>query len=775
MYKIVFQTDPQTGKTVKVMVPVTSEQEYRAARNSERNLAVLTKVHAMYDDYRFQNSCGVDAETLRQKKNAIDREKGRLVQFVYSCVPEEDMLLKGCKKLSPWVGMDVDFDPTDPDFEKKKAEAPQRIIAIAQELGLGMLENSAGKGLHAVFRRHTDLTQEGNLKWASDMIGCKYDDKAKDWTRVFYSTSASPEDLLFLSPDLFLPEANQPVETVDSLAQNGSAPSTNQSSVTTSTETAASVTPDPSAHAFQDIPFTAIIDKYNELFNNGKAPSASDQNRNTWTFEWALNVRCIREFDVKAVMEVTPVYDGLPQNEWQKCIESACSQPRKGMTYRMRKVLGALNKERNTTSLPLGLNNSRPPMLTTRMPEPLRKITANVPKFLKTTAAEGSFGALCTHLHGVKFELIDGQICEPAMMQIIVNRQSGGKGCVDMPIECINEDLKLIGDGNRMREDEWRRNNPSGSKKEPFPEDIYVQCCESDMTNAGFVNRLMQCHRNDERPIFVHMVELDEITALSTNGKSDVTRIIRKAFDRKPYGQERVSSDAVSGVAPCRFNFTAATTPVRVIRMCTPWVADGTLSRCNLITIDPNDEDEKVKYKPYDQRYKASIAPYIERLNNASGLIRCKKAYQLAERLRDQLLDSSAGTDSEAIKTFAPRAVTIAYWKAMILYIMMGKWSSDIENYIEFSLKRDIWAKLHFFGKKMEDDLEAENTLETYHPKNILDLLDDNFSEAEFIQKRQSLGLKGNYKDHLKKLRQRHQIDFDETNGLYINLFKMKK
>ena len=292
------------------------------------------------------------------------------------------------------------------------------------------------------------------------------------------------------------------------------------------------------------------------------------------------------------------------------------------------------------------------------------------------------------------------------------------------------------------------------------------------MTNAGFVRRLIQCNRNGERPVFIKMEELDEITALSTNGKNDVTRIIRKAFDRSPYGQERAGSDSVSGVAPCRLNFMAATTPVRAVRMCSPWAADGTLSRVNLLTIDPNDGNEPIKYKAWDQRYKDSIRPYIERLNNASGLIRCKKAYKLAERLRDQLEDEYARTNSEAIRTFAPRAVTIAYWKAMILYIMEGKWTKDIENYVEWSLKRDMWCKLHFFGKKMEDDLDAETKLDTFHPKNILDTLGGTFTWEEFVKARQQLGLTGDPKEHMKKLRQRKQVDYDDTNDTYIKIAK---
>ena len=773
MYTIYYQNDTTTKKSVKMMVPVTSETEYRELRNSPENLAIEEEVGKLYTNYHRQASEGADEQSLKELKEEIDRKKSKLVQFNYSCIPDDNNLLKGSTKLSPWVGMDVDFDPSDKDFDQKMEQAPQRIIGMADQLGLGMLERSAGKGYHIVFRRHLNLTQEENLKWASDMIGCQYDKAAKDITRVFFSTSSSEADLLYLSADMFSEDANQPVEV-----QATSAPQS--SYVATSTDATPvnlplTVKPIPSLHSYQDIPFTDIIAKYNELYNNGKEPCQGDHNRNTWTYEWALNVRCIREFDVQLVMEVTPIYDDFPQEEWKNCIVSACSQPRKGMSYRMRKVLEALKKEHKTPSAPWGMNSSKPPKLTTRMPESLRKIAALAPDFLKTTVSEGSFAALATHLHGVTFNNIDGKVCEPAFMQVIINRQSSGKGCVDTPIECINEDLMKHDDADRLREDEWKRNNPSGSKKKAFPTDIYVQICQSDMTHAGFVNRLMQCHRNGERPVFVHMVELDEITALSTNGKNDVTRIIRKGFDRSLYGQERVSSDAVSGVSPCRFNFTAATTPVRAINMCKSWVPDGTLSRCNLLTIDPNERDEKVKYKPCTQRYKDSIAPYIERLNNASGLIHSKKAYQLAERLSDQLEDTYAGTDSESIKTFAPRAITIAYWKAMILYIMAGqKWSKDIENYVEWSLKRDLWTKLHFFGKKLEEDIDAENNLETYHPKNILEILPETFSEEEFIRARECNGLKGNYKGHLKKLRQRRQIEFDDTSQMYVKTLQNK-
>ena len=766
MYKLVYQKDPQTGKMVKVMAPVTSEADYRTGRNSEQNLSVLTKVRAMYNDYRFQISCGVDAETLKQKKDEIDRVKRNLAEYNYSCVPGEDMLLKGSTKQSPWVGMDVDFEPDDPDFEKKMAEAPQRIIAMAEQLGLGMLERSAGKGYHIVFRRHLDLTQEENLKWASELIGCKFDEKAKDITRVFYTTSASDEDLLFLSPDLFAPEANLPVETVDKQE------TTTQTCSTTTTATSAgqaSVTPDPSAQSYQGYPYSVIINKYWELFNGGNTPSSGG--RNTLTYELALNLRCICDFSLERLCTIIPCYDGLPDEERRKTIASANNEPHKGMTYRMRKVLEALEKESKKASLPFGMDIATPPVYEGRYPESLRKITATTPPHLKSTVSEGVFGALATHLHGVRFHLIEGKDVEPAIMQILIFRQSRGKGSIDTPIECINEDLEAHDGIDRQREQEYKQGSQQEGgkkkKKAPRPTDIYIQVCQSDMTNAAFVQRLIDCDRNGERPIFTQMQELDEIYAIITNGRQDVSRIIRKAFDRKDYGQERVGADSITGNAPLRWNFTAATTPIKAQKICSPWVNDGTLSRLNLLTVD---DGPRPKYKPITQRYKDALVPYIARLNNADGLIRCKKAEQLAERLTAMMDDQYANTDSEALSTFASRAVTIAYWKAMILFVMEGKWSKSIEDYAEWSLKRDIWVKLHYFGKKMEDELDMENKLQTYHPKNILDLLTDSFTEEQFIQARLQLGLKGSHKEHLKKLRQRNKIELDETTQMFVKV-----
>ena len=161
----------------KRMRPVLTATEYRNLRNSNRQKALV--------------------EAIRKGDTTL---KNRLMQMNYSCIPSSDMKLKGCKAPSMTVGMDVDFDPSAPDYDEKMATVPQRVLAKKDELGLLLLERSARKGYHLVFRRHTLEgiaegkvleNQELNLRWASELLGVKFDNGAKDITRVFFTTTAS--------------------------------------------------------------------------------------------------------------------------------------------------------------------------------------------------------------------------------------------------------------------------------------------------------------------------------------------------------------------------------------------------------------------------------------------------------------------------------------------------------------------------------------------------------------------------------------------------------
>ena len=161
----------------KMMRPVLTKEEYMSLRDSEENRRA---------------------------------DKWHMVQMNYSLIcsdsPEEeraggDFPLKGCKTQSSTVGMDIDFNPDDADYEKKMADVPHLILEKKYELGLLMLERSATKGFHIVFRRHPELSQEENLRWASELLGVEYDKGAKDITRVFFTPTT--ENILFIDEEIF--------------------------------------------------------------------------------------------------------------------------------------------------------------------------------------------------------------------------------------------------------------------------------------------------------------------------------------------------------------------------------------------------------------------------------------------------------------------------------------------------------------------------------------------------------------------------------------------
>ena len=168
--------------------PILTREEYLKLRGSSEQMA-----------------------NLRLARSGNAEAKRRLVQMNYSCLPNDDGTLKGAKRMTRSVGMDVDFDPSSPDYDRLLKEAPKTILDHREELGLLMLERSVNKGFHLVFRRHPEMSQEDNLRWASKLLGIEYDRGAKDLTRVFFTTGAGEDDLLFLDDEIFNNQAgNQP-------------------------------------------------------------------------------------------------------------------------------------------------------------------------------------------------------------------------------------------------------------------------------------------------------------------------------------------------------------------------------------------------------------------------------------------------------------------------------------------------------------------------------------------------------------------------------------
>ena len=183
----------------KICIPVKNRTEYMALRDSAFNKQCAEKARR--------------GETFTTKSGEQKSYKTLLEQFNYSCYPNEDGTLKGTTKPADSVGMDIDFDEAE---RKNIPEVIERIQSKKDELGLLMLERSATKGLHVVFRRRPELDQEGNLRWASEVLGVPFDEAAKDITRVFFTPTSA--DILYIDEKLF-ERRPAPIYTLERKAQ----------------------------------------------------------------------------------------------------------------------------------------------------------------------------------------------------------------------------------------------------------------------------------------------------------------------------------------------------------------------------------------------------------------------------------------------------------------------------------------------------------------------------------------------------------------------------
>ena len=602
----------------KMMEAVATEEAYRRYRDSQAQQRWV--------------------ETIRHPKPETDvsAAKRKLVQFNYSCLPTQDGCLKGAKRLSKSVGMDIDHLSVD-EVNLVAATA----IEKKDELGLLMLERSArGGGLHVVFRRHPEMDQEANLRWASDLLGVEYDAGAKDITRVFFATTS--EDLLYLHEDLFdntecgaatgsatatkpattsstktttmttteaaatASEAKQRTErtdggqTISMASETASAVSetasetTEQDAVETKTEegkTSEGETGKEKLLRYKGIPYDRIIEKWWTFYNDGEHPIRS--NRNTLTFELAVNLRHICGFDRSVLDRVIPCYDGFAEAEKLSCIDSALSERKTQMPKRLKDVIEAVRQDmivegREVDSIDEAMEqddlfyyNALP-----MMPQGVREsINAVGPHLAMPVifAIAPAIGMLAT---GVRVD-IHGKPSQLNLISYIAGDYASGKGSIDPVVAAWLSEVKLLDKSYLEAEEEWRAQKRAAKNKKEQPEDpkYPVRCLTLNNTVANLADRLANTRG---KHAFSFTPEADTVAQKWRTAMCDFSVMLRQAYDGTPYDREAKSADAVNvHIEKLLWNVVMCGTPDALYRVVTNYT-DGFLSRIALARTPDN-------------------------------------------------------------------------------------------------------------------------------------------------------------------------------------------
>ena len=578
-----------------MMKAVETEEAYRRYRDSQTQVRNLTLIRHPQED------------------TDVAAAKRKLVQFNYSCLPTEGGWLKGATRLSKSVGMDIDH-LSDDEVNAIAATA----IDKKEELGLLMLERSArGGGLHVVFRRHPEMDQEANLRWASDLLGVEYDAGAKDITRVFFATTS--EDLLYLHEDLFdngecgaftgteAPFANQEAtfanQEASSAGQEASSagPKTTTQPTTSSPEEGedweeqegkqAGKTSEGGALNYDGVPYDRIIKKWWAFYNQGKTPSKS--NRNTLTFELAVNLRHICGFDRSVLDRVIPCYDGFAEAEKLSCIDSALGERKTQMPRRLKEVVEAVRQDmivegREVDSIDEAMEqddlfyyNELP-----QMPQGVRESINAVGPHLAMPAIFAITPAIGMLATGVRVD-IHGKWSQLNLISYIAGDFASGKGSIDPIVAAWLAEVKMVDKGYLQAEEEWRARKRAAKNKKEQPEDpkYPVRWLTLNTTVANLADRLAN---TQGKHAFSFTPEADTVSQKWRTAMSDFSVMLRQAYDGTPYDREAKSAEAVNvHIDKLLWNVVMCGTPDALYRVVTNYT-DGFQSRLALARTPDN-------------------------------------------------------------------------------------------------------------------------------------------------------------------------------------------
>ena len=557
----------------KMMRPVLNREEYMKLRDSRKQQATLKAVH-----------------------EGDEKQKQRLEQMNYSCLPNEDGTLKGSTRMSSTIGMDVDH------IAKGEMQAvKERILGKANELGLRMLEESArGEGYHLVFKRRPELSQEENLKWASDLLGVKYDDGAKDITRVFFTTTAA--ELIYLDDEIFNQTPSLSAEQT-SLHREGGKDNGN-------------VSPAPGKECpkgeegafpttFKGIPYTTIIAEY--WRQTGGEPSEGE--RNKCLHKLAANLRAICDDKEEWLLEIMPRF-GLPEQEMKSIVHSACKEPTKGS-----KMMDQIVNERRTASLrntknedpstcsgqdenldenELSIVNSQ--LSIKKLPQGVKdSVDAVGPQLAMPTitAICPAIGALAT---GVTLD-VHGQKKGLNLIAYIAGDFASGKGSIDPVVDAWMSEVKALDRMYQMQEDEWRAKKRAAKNKKEQPEEpkLPVRCLTLNNTVATLAERLAN---TEGKHAFSFTPEADTVAQKWRSAMCDFSVMLRQSYDGTKYEREAKSAEAVNvHIERLLWNVCMCGTPDALYRVVSNYT-DGFQSRI-AIARTPDNTFAPLEDKPY--------------------------------------------------------------------------------------------------------------------------------------------------------------------------------
>ena len=665
-----------------------------------------------------------------------EKLKGKLPIWTPSCAAFKGNHRAVKDVLTPLPRLMLDFDQ-----KGHSKEILERSLQL-QEQGkweILLVEESVRKGTHVLITLPEGMTPQAAQQRFSHDVGFTADPALKDVARCIYMVPA--ENTLFVNEALFsdAPQITQ-INTDKNLPSDGIQMENKENNLCQSVKSVVNKNTYPQTH--EGIPYTHIIEVLEEQM--GGRPDIGS--RNNFIFSMACHLRYICNDDPAWIAQVLPTY-GEERDKFLATVKSACNRIQTKVMPRIIKRTLSVCKQQGESEADVQLSDAdTPPEMPAKLPPLIELLVSRTPDIYQPAVANAVFPALGTHLWQTTFRYIDNTLHEATLATLLMAPTGSGKSCVNQPIDYIMADIRERDRENMEKERKWKRDTQSkgaNKDKKQRPEGIVIQEIDPDSTSAAFVQRMADA---EGRFLYARMNEIQQLNNLSSRGNSNnVFDLLCLAFDYgNIYGQTRVGMGSVSERVCVRFNYNVSTTISKGQSFFRRVLTDGPISRLNICTIPERAiGSEMPVYGTYGEDFAEELKPYIDRLNKARGLMECPEASDLSRKLVEECAEFARLSQSRVYENLSFRANVIAYLKAMVLYVAHGRvWTPEMEDFIRWSLRYDLWCKMRFFGEAIEAQEEGGTKLPAKGPQNLLDLLPEVFTREEAGQMRQRIGIR---------------------------------
>jgi len=706
------------------------------------------------------------AEMCRRIEAGEEALKHRLPIWTPHCAEFRDNHRSIKDALKPLQRLMLDFDE-----KGHSAEILEKALCLQEEgrWQILLVEDSVRRGTHVLITLPNGMTAEEAQTRFSEDVGFQADGVVKDVSRCIYMVPAT--HTLYVNEEKIFSELLPSREGEGGVSEI--APVENKADKVDVCHTP----PTPSQEGtypstYETIPYTQLLETLEDQMG-GKPELGS---RNNFIFAMACHLRYICDDNPDWIARVLPTY-GEEREKWYNTIKSACNRAQTRQMSRVmqrtltickaRKAEAEENSELKTYNSELA-----PPPMPDKLPPLIELLVSRTPDIYRPAVAHAVFPALGAHLWKTYFRYIDNVMHEATLMNVLMAGTGAGKNCISEPVNRIMADIRERDRESMRREKEWKNEmNTKGANKDKKqrPEGLVIQEIDPDTTNAAFVLRLGEA---DGKFLYAKMNELDQFDALkNSGGAKNHFQIMCLAFDPgNIYGQTRASTSSVCERVCIRFNWNASTTISKGQAYFRQVLTDGPISRINFCTIPERPIGAELPvYGTYDESFDEALKPYIERLTQARGVVKCAEAETLARSTMEENAEFARLSQSRVYENLSFRANVIAYLKAMVLYVAHGEvWTPEMEDFVRWSLKYDMHCKMQFFGDAIEEkEYAVIRTTKNKGPQNLLDLLPEIFTMEEAGTMRQRVGIQqGSLKQMLCNWKHRGYIEpYGETFG----------